>query len=567
MSNGLVKMGNAAKETYKHVQNQMAETAKKNDTLSKSFSALGKEIEKTENLLKSSTSKNEIAKTAAQLAELKKTAAQHFANPENGGKANTSSGGGGILGAIAGLFSKSNMTALGSLMVSGAMKQQQDVASLQPFLKDGAQGAYANIKKDAAATPFDTDSLLAVNKSLVSAGANAKDARLDTLALANAFALVGGGNEDLTKMADLMGQVKDAGRASSADLKKFSDAGIDVYGALSNATGKSAKELKKMSISYEGLSYALRKAGADGGAFAGAMDTQNQTVSAKWANFTEGLKTGLGDVGLSFMPLIGRLLDFANTLTTTLLPQIMQFVQPIMDMLNSLPIETILNNVLSVVSAILAAVSPIITELQPLFDTLFETLTPLIAQVSAFIVSLVQQLAPILAAIARIVAVVLAPAIKFAGEIVSTLITDIKNAVDAIMPFIQELVGWIESFINKVVSLLGLKDDNAKQTLSASAIKGPGASNTSISAVQAASTKGLAELTNNLNKPKDMGLQADKTAGAITSGGPRVININGVKFTDKIEMHVLNAKEGLNDLEIMLEEMFLRILNSGAVIV
>ena len=45
-----------------------------------------------------------------------------------------------------------------------------------------------------------------------------------------------------------------------------------------------------------------------------------------------------------------------------------------------------------------------------------------------------------------------------------------------------------------------------------------------------------------------------------------MININGVKFTDKIELHVLNAKEGLNELEARLEEMFLRILNSGAAI-
>lgn len=59
---------------------------------------------------------------------------------------------------------------------------------------------------------------------------------------------------------------------------------------------------------------------------------------------------------------------------------------------------------------------------------------------------------------------------------------------------------------------------------------------------------------------------ARSMAGGITSGGPRVININGVKFTDKIELHSVNVKEGVNELQGMLEEMFLRILNSGAVL-
>lgn len=53
-------------------------------------------------------------------------------------------------------------------------------------------------------------------------------------------------------------------------------------------------------------------------------------------------------------------------------------------------------------------------------------------------------------------------------------------------------------------------------------------------------------------------------ASSIAGGGPRVININGVKFTDKIEMHVATMGEGIDQIESKFEEMFLRILNSGA---
>lgn len=53
-------------------------------------------------------------------------------------------------------------------------------------------------------------------------------------------------------------------------------------------------------------------------------------------------------------------------------------------------------------------------------------------------------------------------------------------------------------------------------------------------------------------------------AQGITGGGPRVININGVKFTDKVEVHAATMSEGIDQLERRLEEMYLRVLNSGA---
>lgn len=56
----------------------------------------------------------------------------------------------------------------------------------------------------------------------------------------------------------------------------------------------------------------------------------------------------------------------------------------------------------------------------------------------------------------------------------------------------------------------------------------------------------------------------DSISKGITGGGPRVININGVKFTDKVEIHAQTMNQGFEEAERKLEEMFLRILNSGA---
>lgn len=514
-----------------------------------------------------------VAKTAGQMAQ---KAGNLLPSVNVGGILKSASGSvGGILksvsgsvfGSIAGLFSKANLAALGAKIVSGGMKQEKDIATLQPFLgKPGAQDAYTNIKSDAASTPFDTESLLLVNKSLIQAGANAKNARLDALALANAVTSTGGGNEQLSKMADLMGQIKKAGKATSSDLKQFSDAGIDIYKALAAASGRSEKQLKNMSVGYEGLSYSLRKAGADGGVFAGAMENQNQTVAAKWENLTETLLTALGDVGVQLMPLFGRALDLVLKLVSNLLPQIMQFIQPVIDIINSLPIEDLLNGVMGVATAMFAAIGPIFEELQPLFVALFETLWPLIQQMQAFTINLITKLAPILAVIAHIATAILAPALRFLGMVLGRVFDDLSKAVDFIAPILKEIADFVSTVVDGIMQFFGLTEE--KKSLTLKLIPASSAKNTNAFATDFAAPKstGLAALNNNLNKPKPFGLQAEKTAGEITSGGPRVININGVKFTDKIEIHVADVKDRLDHLEVRLQEMFLRILNSGAVL-
>jgi len=586
MNSSLVKMWKAVdsfldkvytttRRTLNKIDNRIDQVASKVNSFSNSFQNLKTNLSDTKKVVQDSTS--HLDKWKDKLNDLSKIQPPQIKPPATAsaaGKATGNSGGGGgllqsIAGSVAGLFSKGNLVSAASSVITSGMKQEKNIASLQPFVgKQGAAEAYSNIKKDAAATPFDTESLLQANKSLAKAGASASDARLDALALGNAVASMGGGNEQLTKMAELMGRIKTAGQAGSDDLKQFAEGGVDVYKALAAATGKSVEEAQNMNVSYDVLSSAFRKAGNEGGVFAGAMDNQNQMVEAKWSNLTENLQSGLGDVGVAFMPIIGKLLDFGLQLTNTLLPQIMQFVQPVMDMLNSLPIDTILNAIMSVVSAILAAVGPIMEQLQPLFATLFEVLTPLITQISEFIVSLVQQLAPILAVIAHIVAAVLGPALRIVGTIISWVITGISKAIDFIMPILQGIVDFISWIVDSVSWLFGAEDEHkkAKAMTPAPAPQAAREKATTVTATDAGAqaNTGLAQTKVSVSTPQKN--EAGKAAGEITSGGPRVININGVKFTDKIELHVLNAKEGLNELEARLEEMFLRILNSGAAI-
>lgn len=146
---------------------------------------------------------------------------------------------------------------------------------------DKAESALNQIKQDAAKTPFDTAGLVKANQLLISTGVDAQSARNVVMALGDAVKATGGGNDELSRMAQNLQQIKNAGKATSADIKQFAYAGIDVYGILADYTGKSTADVQKMSISYDLLTNALLSASEEGGRYFGAMETQSQTLDGR----------------------------------------------------------------------------------------------------------------------------------------------------------------------------------------------------------------------------------------------------------------------------------------------
>lgn len=167
------------------------------------------------------------------------------------------------------------------------------------------------IKQDAAKTPFDTAGLVKANELLISTGIDAESSRRTILALGDAVSATGGGNDELSRMAQNLQQIQNAGKATSADIKQFAYAGIDVYGILADYTGKSAEEVQKMTVTYDLLSNALISAADEGGRYFNSMNTQSETLNGKWStlkdnatqlaglmtgDLTDGIKTVIGQM-------------------------------------------------------------------------------------------------------------------------------------------------------------------------------------------------------------------------------------------------------------------------------
>lgn len=206
----------------------------------------------------------------------------------------------------ANLFSKvsSTIVAAGKQVVSTGVQYNAQLEQYQTALTNmlgseaEAVALLDEIKQDAAKTPFDTAGLVKANELLISTGVDAESSRRTILALGDAVSATGGGNEELSRMAQNLQQIRNAGKATSADIKQFAYAGIDVYGILADYTGKSVEEVQKMKVTYDLLSNALISAADEGGRYFNSMSTQSETLNGQWSTLKDnatqlsGLMTG-----------------------------------------------------------------------------------------------------------------------------------------------------------------------------------------------------------------------------------------------------------------------------------
>ena len=252
------------------------------------------------------------------------------------------------------------------------------------------------VKKDAAATPFEVSSLVKGNQLLISAGLSAEQARDDILALGNAISATGGGEEELSRMVINLQQIKNVGKASALDIKQFAYAGIDVYSLLADYTGKTREEVSDLEISYEDLTGALKYASQEGGKYFNAMEKQSKTFNGQLSNLKDNFMAFLGEATMPLftylkdevLPTINGILDGTlgidegiNKLTETFLNGIMSMVNSLLENLPKfleMGMNILLNLIQGITSSIPDLIPAIIQCVQTMLSTLIEHLPDLI---------------------------------------------------------------------------------------------------------------------------------------------------------------------------------------------
>lgn len=152
----------------------------------------------------------------------------------------------------------------------------------------------ANQKELSLATGIATDNLIDANKMLIASGVSGDDAQKAISALTKAIVATGGGNEELSRMASNLQQISNTGKASSADMKQFAMAGVDLYGLMADSTGKTVDELKDMDITFDMIVEALDSATAEGGKFFEASQVGATTLQGQMNTLQSTIQDGLG---------------------------------------------------------------------------------------------------------------------------------------------------------------------------------------------------------------------------------------------------------------------------------
>lgn len=309
------------------------------------------------------------------------------------------------------------------------------------------------IKEDAKTTPFDVAGLTQANQLLISTGLNGDESRKTILALGDAIAATGGGDEELSRMAVNLQQIKNTGKAAAVDIKQFAYAGIDIYGLLADYLGITKEEAASMTVTWEDLNGALIHASEEGGKYFGAMAEQSETFNGAFSNAMDSFSQSLGSLTESLMPVLTR---------------IIQKVTEWMNKFNELDQET--KDFILKIALLVAAIGPaliivgkLITAGSAIAGTL-SNITGWIAKASTG----VGGFSNVLSVLTGPVGIVIAAITAFVGVLVYLYNTNEEvrtkmqevwaNIVDlfqnTVMPVINNLVNFFMSFINTIVSLI-----------------------------------------------------------------------------------------------------------------
>lgn len=239
-----------------------------------------------------------------------------------------------------------------------------------------AAAVMEQIRKDAAATPFDVDSLTQANRALVATGMDASQARKDVLNLANAIAATGGGSAELSRMAANMQQIRNVGKATAMDIRQFANAGINIYGLLADAMGITAAQATELDVSYEMLSAALEKAAASGGVYEDALLKQSETFEGRMSTLKDNLTQ-----------LEGALTeDLFSHLSNEALPMVMDWVATLLEAAQTGGIEGAWNAAKEIVTGL---IDSIIAEAPNVLNTGIDLLLNLVNGLASGLPSLI----------------------------------------------------------------------------------------------------------------------------------------------------------------------------------
>jgi tape measure domain-containing protein len=386
-------------------------------------------------------------------------------------------------------------------------------------------------------------------------------------------------------------QVEAAGKLTGQEVLQFVNAGFNPLKEISDKTGVSMgdlrKQMEKGAISADMVKSAFASATGEGGKFNNMMNVIGQTtygrivkLQGQWEEFKVKTGEALLPIAESFISIASFLMDHADLViaATAAWGAYKLMTMEVTKYQEILNLVMALNPLMLIISLLAGLVVWLVTvrdktkswneSLRDLWQTIKglaeiiglvfkNVLTTVTYYLEKAMLKVFEFLEGTIGALGKVGKALGLAATGDIGGALAVMATPVENATT------KHLAGLEDAYKAKQF------ENETKQILSMSATRDSWGRFTGKGKTQGV-TPSLATGTDLASLSELMGGGGSKASGGrdaasgITSGGPRVININGVKFADKIEIHADSTQAGVNNLQGQLEEMFLRVLNSGA---
>lgn len=357
--------------------------------------------------------------------------------------------------------------AIGNMVISGgidrALNLENAKAKMSTFTKSTEQldEIMNNVADSVDGTAFSMDSAATVAAGLFAAGIKEGDEMTNSLKLVGDAAQVSG--RSMEEIGSIFNKVAANGKLSGDELNQLSDSGIPILQMLSDSTGKSTEEVRKL-VSAGKIGFAEFSAAMEKG-LGGAAQKSGETFTSSFAN----LKSALSRIGAELMtPLLEGITPIMNTTKDMIKNMVKgEDISGQMDTMFS-QLETFADNVSTHLTEMSDKYIPVISEM---LNRLIQMIPELLPKLIPVIVSLIQNVANLLLTnlptlLNTLLQVIAQLAISL-GEMLPTLIPQI---IDCILDLVDTIIDNIDLLIDAGIQLIlglweGLLDPDTIQKL------------------------------------------------------------------------------------------------------
>lgn len=239
----------------------------------------------------------------------------------------------------------------------------------------------SNVQKYADTTPFEFPELVSASRRLLGVGTAAKEIPKQLALIGNVAAQSGA---DVDELALIFAQMVSNGRVSAEDMNQLADRGVNAWGALSEATGKTVSDLRDLSSKGKLGAHDIQLLWDTlGKGAAGATDALAKTLDGQLSTLKDTLNGTLRDIGNALLPIANSIMPgiqksaegFGDKIAANL-PTIVNIAAEIATAFVDLP-GTILRGLATISQGVAQMVSGVQTSLSDLVSGIADALDSL----------------------------------------------------------------------------------------------------------------------------------------------------------------------------------------------